>query len=129
MSKHNLKVLIFSVSLIFLLGMAYIFLLPIISDYKGRIKFNSEQWKNADAVDNGIRIKMVDDLIHHDKLAGMTREQIILLLGEPASHGYFEEYDLVYWLGPERGFISIDSEWLCINLKNGIVGKYKVCRD
>jgi len=34
------------------------------------------------------------------------------MLGEPPETPYFDECDLVYRLGMERGFISIDSEWL-----------------
>jgi hypothetical protein len=37
-------------------------------------------------------------------------------LGEPKPQDFFVDYDLVYVLGPERGFISIDYEWLVINL-------------
>jgi hypothetical protein len=32
----------------------------------------------------------------------------------PPKTDYFSDYQIVYWLGPERGFISIDSEWLAI---------------
>ena len=33
----------------------------------------------------------------------------------------FREYDYVYWLGPERGAISIDSEWSVLKLDTGSV--------
>lgn len=38
------------------------------------------------------------------------------LLGPPTSAGYFEEWDLVYWRGPERGLMRVDSEWLVLDL-------------
>ena len=38
------------------------------------------------------------------------------LLGEPPKTEYFKEFDLVYYLGPERGFTGIDSEWLVLKL-------------
>jgi hypothetical protein len=46
----------------------------------------------------------------------MTRQHVIEPLGKPSDEGYFREFDLVYWLGPERGLISIDSEWLALRL-------------
>lgn len=38
------------------------------------------------------------------------------MLGPPSDVGYFRTYDLVYWLGLERGFMRIDSEWLVVRL-------------
>lgn len=36
----------------------------------------------------------------------------------------------MYWLGPERGFFSIDSEWLVIRLNShGKVVDYHIERD
>jgi hypothetical protein len=35
----------------------------------------------------------------------------------------------VYWLGPERGFISIDSEWLGIKFKDNVVIEVEILRD
>ncbi len=55
---------------------------------------------------------MVDDLLRQSRLVGMQRANVLRLLGEPTRTGYFRQYDLVYWLGPERGLFSIDSEWL-----------------
>jgi hypothetical protein len=40
----------------------------------------------------------------------------VALLGEPPKTEYFKEFDLVYYLGPERGFMGIDSEWLVLKL-------------
>lgn len=72
---------------------------------------------------------MVDDLLRRYKLVGMTRTEIEQLLGKPPSTQYFPSYDYVYWLGPERGFISIDSEWLCVKFKNDKVIEARICRD
>jgi len=42
----------------------------------------------------------------------------------------FKEYALVYWLGAERGFIRIDSEWLVVNFdKNNRVSDALMVRD
>jgi hypothetical protein len=59
---------------------------------------------------------MVDDLMATGRLRGLLRRDIVALLGEPRPKEYFKEYDLVYWLGPERGLFSIDSEWLVFRL-------------
>lgn len=59
---------------------------------------------------------MVDDLLARHPLRGMDRTAIVRLLGEPRPTPYFRQYDLVYWLGPERGPMSIDSEWLVMRL-------------
>lgn len=73
---------------------------------------------------------MADQLIAHGTLEGRTRSEIVDLLGEPPPTGYFREWDLVYWLGPERGFISIDSEWLVIRFdENDRVADHKIARD
>ena len=79
--------------------------------------------------DESVRLNMVDDLLRRYKLVGMSRTELEALLGKPPPTGYFANYDYVYWLGPERGFISIDSEWLCIKFKDDIVIDAKICRD
>jgi hypothetical protein len=63
-----------------------------------------------------VRLRMADDLVSNKKLIGLARQEVVARLGEPPKTEYFKEFDLVYYLGPERGFISIDSEWLLLNL-------------
>ncbi len=73
---------------------------------------------------------MVDDLLNGHKLVGMDRASVVELLGEPTLTSYFHEYDLVYWLGPERGLWSIDSEWLVMKLDaNRRVSEAKLVTD
>lgn len=44
------------------------------------------------------------------------------LLGDETNTDYFKEVNnIVYYLGDERGFISIDSEWLVIMFDNDVV--------
>ena len=63
-------------------------------------------------------------------LHGMTKKEIISLLGDETQDAYFkEDNNMVYWLGPERGLISIDSEWLVIVFENGIVADYYITCD
>jgi hypothetical protein len=73
---------------------------------------------------------MVDDLIASHQLKGRTRAEIVALLDEPRRTVYFQDYDLVYWLGPERAWISIDSEWLVFRLDpTGRVAEYRLVTD
>ena len=73
---------------------------------------------------------MVDDLIARHRLKGRTRAEIVALLDGPPRTSYFDNYDLVYWLGPERGWISIDSEWLVFRLDtSGRVAEYRLVTD
>jgi len=74
---------------------------------------------------------MVDDLLHRHRLRGMTREEVVSLLGTPPETNYFPDYDLVYWLGSERRYLSFDSAWwLAIKFGgDGRVGKTALVRD
>lgn len=73
---------------------------------------------------------MVDDLLLKFPLKGKTRAEVISLLGKPQAKSYFGNYDLVYWLGSEHGFISLDSEWLLIKInKQGVVDEYSIAHD
>jgi hypothetical protein len=52
------------------------------------------------------------------------------MLGEPPPTSYFRQWDMVYWLGMERGFVSIDSEWLVIRLdQDGRVAESRIVTD
>lgn len=97
-------------------------------------RFDSFRWKAADHRSSGpyLRAEMADDLIRNQVLDHKTREEVIQLLGEPFHEdaNYFDSEDLVYWLGPERSWVSIDTEWLVINLdETGKVIEYKVLTD
>jgi hypothetical protein len=89
--------------------------------------FESEAWKTA-SDQHVLKIRMVDDLIENYDLDGQSREFIDELLG-PARSGFLGNCDYVYWLGPERGVISIDSEWLCINFDGDVVRDHKIISD
>lgn len=103
---------------------------PVVKDYASRMAFNSSSWKaeNRRGAD-GVRVRMVDDLLRTHKLVGMSRDQLEELLGVPPATEYFREYDYVYWLGPERGLFSIDSEWLVVKCGQGVVVSAQVVTD
>lgn len=93
---------------------------PMLLDVRQRQSFDSTVWKSAAwttaiGPHDHIRLRMVDDLLNRHKLAEMSRMQLEELLGQPSSNESIqtpEEY--IYYLGPERGFICIDDEWLDI---------------
>jgi hypothetical protein len=68
---------------------------------------------------------MVHDLLASDRLNGMTKSQVIELLGPPDAP-YSERLGLSFYLGPERGFMGIDSETLIVEF--GVDGKLSRAR-
>jgi hypothetical protein len=94
--------------------------------------FNSPVWKTNSTADTDwpARLRMVDDLLNKHDLHGRRRSEIVALLGPPDETDKWADWDLVYWLGPERGFIRIDSEWLVFKLgTNDEVVEYSVVVD
>ncbi len=102
---------------------------PVVQSYFNRTEFISSKWKGALENENSVKINMIDDLLKKHELIGMSMKEIEDLLGRPPQTGYFKEYDFVYWLGPERGVFSIDSEWLGIKFHEGKVIKADILRD
>lgn len=76
------------------------------------------------------KARMADRLVSSKALIGKPRQEIAQMLGEPSPTGYFKDWDMVYNLGSERGFMAIDSEWLVIRLDNsGVAVEADVVRD
>ena len=76
------------------------------------------------------RHRMADWLVMTDALIGLRRDEVLAKLGTPTPTDKFSNYDLVYHLGDERGFISIDSEWLVLRLSaSGAIAEAEVLRD
>ncbi|HEX2594531.1 MAG TPA: hypothetical protein VHL34_23715 [Rhizomicrobium sp.] len=92
--------------------------------------FNATVWRQADGSSDPVRLSMVDWLIGSGQLNGLTHAEVLNLLGPPYRGGYFRNWPLVYWLGPERGFMGIDSEWLAIRFdSNGRVSECRILSD
>lgn len=74
---------------------------------------------------------MVDSLLARNLLEGKTCNEARDILGLPPKTDYVSTYDLVYWLGPERGCVGIDSKWLVLKCSSpsGIVTEAKLVRD
>jgi hypothetical protein len=95
--------------------------------------FDAEKWLEADAkgtsAQQEYRVLAIEDLLAHKNFKGWTRAQVVSLLGQPTRTNKFQHYDIVYWLGPERSCIRIDSEWLVFALKEDQVKSYRVVAD
>ena len=84
----------------------------------GHERFDRARWMDTTLARGMLAIRgcMVDDLLERHQLEGMSRAEVIRLIGPPDTSDLFPEFDLVYWLGPERGLIGIDSEFLVVKL-------------
>lgn len=92
--------------------------------------FDSGRWKQVERSNDYTRLQMIESLLLSGRLDGITRAEVITLLGPTDDTDYFADWDFVYWLGRERGLIGIDSEWLVIRI--GPADKvidYQVVRD
>jgi hypothetical protein len=78
-----------------------------------RQRFDSVAWHSGQSRTNAVRIRMVDDLMRRHSFRGMTRDQVTAIVGEPDKTEYFKEWDLVYWLGPERGSSALTRSGWC----------------
>ena len=91
-------------------------------------------WWQAGQDDWGDRLnrrhRMADWMLLTRSLAGLTREEVVARLGDPPPTNYFRDWSMVYNLGAERGFFSIDSEWLVIRLDDsGQVSEARIVTD
>jgi hypothetical protein len=94
--------------------------------------FDSATWKATPATRDrrSTRLRMVDDLLDHHDFHGWTQDQLIWLLGAPDKTEYFRDYDMAYYLGPERSVMSVDSEWLVVKFTaNKTILEYRVATD
>jgi len=90
-------------------------------DPTSQLPFDSEVWKNseADLTHNSTRIRMADSLVDEHLTPGMTREQLIELLGPPdKTTDIFNGQFMSYLLGRERSRFALDKEWLFVSLDN-----------
>jgi hypothetical protein len=101
-----------------------------IKERLNRKRFGQISWQAGQSRTNVTRIQMVDDLLRRHSFNGMTRDQVTAIIGEPDQTEYFKDWDMVYWLGPERGYMSVDSEWLVFRLDDQKkVVEHKIVRD
>ncbi len=81
--------------------------------------FDPEVWHDESRRLDRSRNAMADRMIAHGTLIGKTRDQVIEMLGPPVDREGFDRdfhSKLVYQLGPSRSLLSVDYEWLTIQL-------------
>jgi hypothetical protein len=87
-------------------------------------------WLQGEAASNGPRLRMADGLVRSEILLGKSRVEVEAMLGPPTATDKFRSSGLVYWLGSERGFMSIDSEWMTLEFdKTGKVREARIVTD
>ena len=89
-------------------------------------KFESEKWKTADLNDENnmsLRWDMMNSLRNNQNLIGMSKKEIISLLGKP-DENFTNERTFRYYLGYSHTGINTGS--LIINFENGIVKNYSI---
>lgn len=101
----------------------------VVSTLYPGVEFDPGVWQADAATGSGPRLRMADRMIARRALEGLSRTELIAKLGPPDSH-IFPGYDMIYLLGPERGFVSIDSEWLAVQFgADGRVTGARLVRD
>ena len=115
--------LIASVIVGYLGFIAYLTFEPDIENYKNRIEFNSELWKNWEETEAtaSLRWDMTHDLTANYELIGKSTEQVFELLGKPSEQSNSE---LRYYLGMSRHWIDTGS--LILELEEGKVVNYRI---
>ncbi|MGC5325435.1 hypothetical protein [Brevibacillus sp. SYSU BS000544] len=88
-----------------------VLLLVVLGKNEVETTFDPIRWQTQ----HDMRVYMVDDMLAKHHLIGLHKKEVIQLLGETKAWEYFkEDNNIVYYLGPERGLVRIDSEWLVI---------------
>lgn len=91
--------------------------------------FEAAAWRDAD-LSTRDRARMAPDPIASGRIDGLDRTGVIELLGVPTPTDKFAGSDMIYVLGPERGLMAIDHQWLLIELdRNGRVATSRIVED
>lgn len=93
-------------------------------------EFHQRGWfADADGRD-GVRHAMGERLAQRGTLVGKTGQAVVELLGTPITHQEFRDWNLVYDLGPARGFLAIGRDFLVIKLgSSGVVTASRIMTD
>lgn len=92
--------------------------------------WDAELWRDEALIKSGARQDMADRLIADGALVGRTRAEIVSMLGEPEPPGQVLGWDIVFYLGPTRAFLSCDFEWLVARFgSDGRVAETRIVRD
>jgi hypothetical protein len=95
------------------------------------LPFVASLWHaNLDGTTFNTRYRVADGLELTGRLKGKSRSEVLEMLGPPPPTDKFEGHGLVYVLGPERRWISLDYEWLLVDFDSaGRVSNAAVVSD
>ena len=111
---------------------------PMVEDHLKQRPFDAAAWRQSkDGPRSDARVWMVDDFLAHHSPVGRPVAEIDTLLGPDdiapgatRGRGNWKDCDRLWCLGHERGFISIDAEWLVLRVDaSGTVTEAKLYRD
>jgi len=95
--------------------------------YRYERTFSSNRWQSANLMTQ-TRVHMAPDLLGSRQLIGKSRAEVIKLLGPTTETDKFRDWDMVYVLGPQEGYI--DDQWLVLKLdESGRVTKQELVYD
>ncbi|TCK65122.1 hypothetical protein DFQ05_2335 [Winogradskyella wandonensis] len=88
-------------------------------------RFNQEIWLS----DTTERYKMLDDILENKFLMDKTKQEVILLLGEPDADSNSEDNFLIYRLGKPPSFFESEPQYLLVTFENEKVVKLSKAID
>lgn len=113
--------------------LALLLIVPYYTANHAPLPFVASWWRHGQEEWNDRwhrRHRMVDWMLLTGSLIGLTKDEVVAKLGEPPPTDYFHEWSMVYMLGSERGFASIDSEWLVLRIdETGHVTDARIVHD
>lgn len=80
---------------------------------RGSESFDSDEWKRQGTLGDTYRWSALDDLIVKHNLIGMSKDEIIALLGEPDRGPLGSSHELDYYLAPQ---FPVDDYWFILEL-------------
>lgn len=119
--RKSVKDVLLSISI----GLGVLLLLAvagvIVYDYATRVPFSSAAWKAAKTSPDGVKLRgrMTASLFSQHELVGMSKSQILALLGEPDQESDLSGWDMGYTVGysiidPIMLVFEFDAQWLVV---------------
>lgn len=82
-----------------------------------QMTFDSALWQDEERYysEPYPRQQMLESVRSEVLVTGQSKEDVVDRLGPPTDTEKFADHGLVYWIGPEKGVISVDYQWLVID--------------